>query len=249
MTPEVLPGLRIGNDVVDLGHPRCRRRPARDRLPRRILDSGEMEWFLEAPAGPGRLPRLWALWAGKETGFKVVSKLLGTPPVFEHRAFQVSFRSWTPMDESPESFELEGRVRWRELTIPLEGVSTPGFIHLVGWGKQGGPAPRPLLESAVQRVPSGAGPEDEGPPARARSSRLVRELAGARLASHLSARHPERFSGQPPRIQIPTSAERPGRTPPRVVVDGESRSDLDLSLSHHGRYLAWALLLDPGTGT
>jgi hypothetical protein len=236
--------LRIGNDVVDLTHPRCRSRPARDRLPPRILEPGEMAWFLDGSAGPARLRRLWSLWAGKETGFKVVSKLLGSPPTFEHQAFQVSWESWRPLEGSPGSLEMEGRVRWGDLAIALEGVCTPGFIHVVGWGRQGGLAPRPVLESAVQRVPPAGEPDGAEGPARSRSSGLVRELALVRLSRHLSARHPDRFEGKAPRIEIPISPDRPGRTPPRVFVDGEPCSDLDLSLSHHGGYVAWALLLD-----
>jgi hypothetical protein len=46
-------------------------------------------------------------------------------------------------------------------------------------------------------------------------------------------------------IEILTSRDRPGRTPPHIRVSGNDRSDLDLSLSHHGRYLAWALLVPP----
>jgi hypothetical protein len=56
-----------------------------------------------------------------------------------------------------------------------------------------------------------------------------------RLASHLGPSVP------PP--EILTSGRRPGRTPPVVEVDGVPLTGVDLSLSHHGRYVAWALLL------
>ncbi|MFW6200557.1 MAG: 4'-phosphopantetheinyl transferase family protein, partial [Gemmatimonadota bacterium] len=76
----------IGNDVVDLRDPRCRGKEADERFLRRVFTDDERRAIVEAtdPA-----PALWIRWAAKEAGFKVVTKLLGSPPPFEHRAFRV----------------------------------------------------------------------------------------------------------------------------------------------------------------
>ena len=283
-------GIRIGNDVVDLQHPRCRTRPPDDRLPRRILSSAEQAWLQEAPDEPGRLRRLWSLWAAKETAFKVVSKLRGTPPVFRHRAFRCDL---SEKRESRSLVHLEGTVRWdpsedtaRPVVVRVEGVATDHFVHLVGWNDIGQPNRPPCLEAGVEG--RSAQPIDEAPrahtdieapstpsdpevtpgrenesPAAARSERRdrasdasrhspssrgplsirARRVARARLASYLTRSQDE--GGPEPDIRIRTSETHPGRTPPRVVVDGRLRPDLDLSLSHHGRYVGWAFLVPP----
>jgi phosphopantetheinyl transferase (holo-ACP synthase) len=240
--------LRVGNDVVDLGHPRCRRRPSPDRLPRRISSGPELDWLDAAETSGARGRRLWSLWAAKETAFKVVSKIRGDPPVFHHRAFEVEL-----VERSGEEgiVRLEGLVSWSGVDVRVEGVATGTFVHLVGWG----PAPpgtgRPVLELGVEGHASTVGPVGDPvaqPPEAAegvqgRLSLRARQVARARLAGHLSLLGPTRRRASPHGIEILTSRERPGRTPPRLVVDGEPRPEVDLSLSHHGRYVGWAILL------
>ena len=267
--------LRIGNDVVDLEHPRCRTRPPDDRLPRRILTSRERAWLEEAPDEPSRLRRLWSLWAAKETAFKVVSKLRGTPPVFRHRAFRSDL---SEERESPDLVRLAGTVEWDPaqvdpgsssdaeghsaspptVTVRVEGVATGEFVHLVGWNDTGDPHRPPCLEAGVEgRAPGSDGPLAEssrdplpGPRRgplfereRRVASKRARQVAQARLGSYLVRGRED--GGPAPDITIRTSAARPGRTPPRVAVDGRLRPDLDLSLSHHGRYVGWAFLVPP----
>lgn len=241
---------RLGNDVVDLLHPRCRRRPEGDRLPLRILTLDEMEWFAEPSDPSRRLRRLWALWAAKETAFKVVSKVVGSPPVFHHQAFAA--RLGESVDGSGITSYI-GQVEWEGLDCRIEGMSTRQFLHLVGWNVPPGQTRPPRVELGVEgtgatdlhEVPD---EEDRKVGVRGALSLRARRVASARLASYLNRAHPgtgPEFSSE--RIRIITSSERPGRTPPRVWVDGEPRPDLDLTISHHGRYVGWAFLLpSPG---
>jgi hypothetical protein len=76
------------------------------------------------------------------------------------------------------------------------------------------------------------------------SSARVRLMARERLQIALAAREGLGLQ-QPPElpIEILTSGARPGRTPPRIRVAGKERPEFDLSLSHHGRFLAWVLFL------
>jgi len=250
--------LRIGNDVVDLEHPRCRARPPDDRLPRRILADTERAWLEKAPDEPSRLRRLWSLWAAKETAFKVISKLRGSPPVFRHRAFQSNLAA---KRESSGLVRLAGTVEWdsaqddpgspTRVTVRVEGVATEHFVHLVGWNDTGEPHRPPCLEAGVEgQTPGSPSPLAEpshGPVSGGGlrvASRRARQVAQARLGSYLGRDRED--EGPAPEITIRTSAARPGRTPPHVVVDGQPRPDLDLSLSHHGRYVGWAFLVPPG---
>jgi len=86
----VLPGLYrtfVGNDIVDLDDPRIKQAGNHDRFLERAFTPREREWV---SAQPHRSRALWSLWAGKEAGFKAVSKALGHPPVFVHRRFEIS---------------------------------------------------------------------------------------------------------------------------------------------------------------
>jgi phosphopantetheinyl transferase (holo-ACP synthase) len=237
--------IYVGNDVVDLTHPRCRHRPRGDRLPLRVLSPREMDWFAYPGDPQHRLRRLWSLWAAKETAFKVVSKLEGSPPVFRHREVEVLLSETGTPDGSTH---LRGRVQWRGHRCQVQGLATPRFLHMIGWGGDGAERDRPRVEVGVD----GWGEEEETAPptpserasgAHHVQSARARRLVQIRLASYLGPPVKDAQDRPTPRVRIDTSRNRPGRTPPRVLVDEELRPEIDLSISHHGRYVAWAFLV------
>lgn len=258
--------------MVDLRHPSCRERRPGDRFLRRVLAEEEHGWLEEGGPEEHRPLRLWSLWAAKEAAFKVVSKLGVPPPVFRHRGFVCSLE----VDEGRcrDVLCVRGLVRGPEVedaygpdgppaVVAVEGTSDGEHVHLVGWpqARDAGTLEAPPLETGL-----------EGSRERSTSLEDLRDLfselewEGIRTVAAAEARlrardrlagYLRRASGRPspPRVEIVTSGERPGRTPPRIRVDGTDRPDLDLSLSHHGRFVAWALLVplpstaDPGSAT
>jgi|GEM_PF-1314035 len=289
--------FRLGNDVVDLRHPSCRDREPGDRLLERVLTPAEREWLgsvaaagsvasapiraerpsssRHASASPDSwLVALWALWAAKETAFKVVSKMTGVPEVFRHQGFESSLE--VVRGECSGMVRIRGVVRGAEVPgrVEVEGSSDGEHVHLVGWagdavsGERSAGLPAPTLEVGLEASADRPG-DLEGfrshftefewagintvPAAEARlraRARLEAYLARAPQGSGPGGRqhHPSSSSGAPSPVEIITSGERPGRTPPRIRVDGSDRPDLDVSLSHHGRFVAWALLVPtPGS--
>jgi len=238
----------LGNDVVDLRHPRCRARPEDDRLPLRILTEAERGWREAAPEEEGRLRRLWALWAAKETAFKAVSKAAGQPPVFRHKEFVASIREWLDDDV----FHFSGIVHWRGHRCHIEGMATAEFLHMVGWigivpdrdHARGAESSPPLLEVGIEG--SGTEPaEEEG----SGLSGRVRRLACRRLASHLrrlGMGDDAGVNGHAPSIHIGSSGNGGRRRPPGVWVNDRPLHGVDLSISHHGRYVAWVFGLPTG---
>lgn len=79
--------ILVGNDVVDLSDPRCRGRAQDERFVDRVCAAPEGQ-AVRSSRDPDLA--LWILWAGKEAAFKVVTKVLGRPPVFEHARFVVA---------------------------------------------------------------------------------------------------------------------------------------------------------------
>ncbi|MDX1568780.1 MAG: 4'-phosphopantetheinyl transferase superfamily protein, partial [Longimicrobiales bacterium] len=101
---------RVGNDVVDLRHPRCQGKSRDRRFVERVFTFEEALVIYESE-DPDRA--VWRAWAAKEAAFKVVSKLMGDPPPFQHSAFQ---------------FSPEGRVTYRGTEIPVRIEERPDRI-------------------------------------------------------------------------------------------------------------------------
>jgi len=226
------PGAVVGNDIVDLLDPRTTGKHADHPFVARVLS--ENERAVLARAGDAATA-LWAWWAAKESAYKVASKLRGEPPVFVHAAFSVT---WT--DTGPERWS--GRVAWEELLIPVEvrragsairGVAAVGadiasVLHGAEllddppetWGERlAALLPRftPREADAVHSLPSA----------------VVRIRARRSLASALAVEERD--------LEIVCDPGVTGRRPPRVFLRGRP-AEADVSLSHHGSWVAWAVL-------
>jgi hypothetical protein len=254
--------LRVGNDVVDLEWVRDRlATPGREeRFLRRILSDEERATF-SALDHQEREARTWVAWAAKEAAFKIHTKLLGAPPVFRPAGYTARLDG--PSASSDPLVPLEVVVEWSGPHPDGSGRETPFSARLTGWSGDrflhlagvGAPAPLPTileaqLETGVEWIedpdlPPSPGAldrftETERAAMRSPLSTRVRILARSRIESHL-----QRLSGngEVVEVEIRTDPRVPGRSPPRIWIQGEPAPHLDLSLSHHGRCVAWALLI------
>lgn len=233
--------IRVGNDVVDLRDPQCLGKDSDERFIARVFSQDEARAIRDAP-----LPHLalWVRWAAKEAAFKVVTKLLGSPPPFEHAAFEVQADT-----VAEPSATLRGRVRYRGTRVGFTADRAPDRIHVLAThGAANGPDQRTHHE--VRLFPELAHysrPEwrtslrnrfsdQEWRAIHGPGSALVRLRARADLARVLEVEESE--------LEIVCEEGPPGRMPPRIVLRGEDYPG-DLSLSHHGRFLAWAFTM-PG---
>ena len=221
----------VGVDVVDLGVDDVRDRTGDARFLDRVFTDVEQA-RIRAAADPE--VELWSLWAAKEAAFKVASKVLGAPPVFRHRAFEVRDPPGTPVVA----------VTYRDRTFPVTTQVDPARVVVHAWSH---PASMILvcdmaLGEAEALLGVGEPFEDwqarrmapeERESAHSRASALVRILARRDAARHLEL--PEA------RLTIQCVPGPTGRRPPFLHLDGAPLADADVSLSHHGRRLAWAL--------
>ena len=221
-----------------------------DPLLDRILSPTERQWMEEADTGELWSMRLWALWAAKEAAYKVYCKLSAGGP-FLPRMLSCRLDAQETSDEAV--VRIRGVVRRRDgdLPVTVEGSSNRSFVHLIGWD---GAAVRPLhgrLEVGLEEVDL-AGPETQLEALRQyfspaewagvhsfRSAR-ARLVARERIRQHLPSAG---RGGEVGEVEILTPRGRPGQSPPSVWFGGREVPDLDLSLSHHGRFVAWALLV------
>lgn len=240
MTPTTF----VGNDVVDLDAPRMRGKAEDARFVARILDDVELA-AVRAAEDADR--ELWKLWACKEAAFKTATKVRGSPPTFAHAAFGVR------LDEpTPESAQRTGHVEYQELELPVMVVERRDVLHAVAYAH---PRTLPLREEiglglALLDEPSApwkAPLEElvhrlsrrEAEPVHSRESAAVRLAARAALADAMHVAEE--------RLEIVCEPGSPGRRPPAVLLDG-APTTADVSLSHHGRWIAWALHVEPERG-
>jgi phosphopantetheinyl transferase (holo-ACP synthase) len=221
----------VGNDVVDLTAPRAVGRSRDERFVARVFTELERAALLSADDPDGAL---WLAWAAKEAAYKVVSKIRGTPPVFVHRAFEVV---WAPGSR-------EGVVRYEGDAIPVVAEPDPagGYLHVLAHAPDD--SGRELRRTVERLDPPDSGraepldallerlTERERDAVHSVPSAAVRIGARAELAALLGL--------EVTRLEIVCRPGASGRRPPYVLVDG-SPAKVDVSLSHDGPWIAWAL--------
>ncbi len=244
---QVFPGslmkvVCVGNDVVDLENPRTYGRATDERFVDRVFDAEEQE-AIRAAADSDL--ELWSRWAAKEAGFKVISKLVGTPPLFVHRAFKVVWTSRDePADEAVEAVIREGSVRFQDYEVGVYVALRTGGIHAVAFAiPEGRPEhvhvePRvALLDSPTSRW---AGSLEELVPRfteRELDAVYSRESAAVRVGARADLARDLRVNED--RLEIICAPGPTSQRPPRVLLDGQ-QAEADVSLSHDGQWIAWA---------
>lgn len=235
--------LVVGNDVVDLTADRTRGKARNQRFLQRILDPVERAYVANSAEAD---LALWRLWAAKEAAYKIASKLLPEPPVFEHAAFGVR---WSADDAAAKGVRT-GTVRWQDVEVVVVVTHDGDHVHAVGHaGEPGGLAHAEERSLATIGVGLGrlddphalwAGSEDalrrrftprEADAVHSLASAAVRLAARDALAGALGVVEA--------RLEIVCAPGDKGRRPPWVFLDGAPAA-ADVSLSHDGPWLGWA---------
>jgi hypothetical protein len=224
----------LGNDLVDLRHPRLLRgqRDGFARLKARILSPEEIDWLAIEP----HPDRLWILWAAKEVAFKVRSKVESASSVFRPREFTASL-SVTAGDEGWR--DVRGRVSGGGMEVALRGWMSPQYVHLIGSSGRELPS---QAEMGVERIPIEVELDALRDHFSSREWRCIRSVPSAWVRILAKRRLLDLLGGAPEGLEIVTSERHPGERPPRVLICGKESMEVDVSLSHHGRYVAWAVL-------
>lgn len=217
----------LGNDVVDLRDPDSRPESFRPRFDERVYADLERRAIARDPRP---LTRRWAHWAAKEAAYKL-ARQLDPGFIFAPRRLVARF-------EPPAAAAgVRRSVRRGRLALPavagmtgveveLKSFETPERVHVIAvpvgadWE-----AVESVVESVVESAvelrgdAAGAGGAD--------ASLAVRRLARREVGRSLAV----------PEARL--SIGRRGRVP-ILELDGQATS-LALSLSHHGRWIAYAM--------
>lgn len=200
----------VGNDVVDLRDPETDPNTLHPRFDGRVFTPSERSWL---SASPDISRARWTLWAAKEAAYKLARKLV-PETIFSPVRFVVDFEPATPHGSGVEQRrDRRGLVRLGEREFAVRVTGARDWVHAVAT-RSGERGQRPL--AGLARLE----------PVEACASRGVRELACDAIARRLRL--------APGELEV----RKRGRVP-HLLVRGRPVA-LDLSLSHHGAFVAFA---------
>jgi len=225
----------VGNDVVDLEDPRTRGRHEDRRFVARVLGPDERGMFASED---DPFTGFWAAWAAKEAAYKVASKLRGSPPVFAHAAFAVRWSDASPLPR-------HGHVSWEDLRVPVEIYRHESAVHAIA--AFGGDVRHTIqgLEAigAAAAADGGGRLEDLLDAFTEREADAIHSVASALVRIRARRALADALRVDESALEIVCDPGVRGRRPPRVLLRGQP-APADVSLSHHGAWIAWAVLLD-----
>ena len=229
----------VGNDVVDLQAESTSRKTEDLRFMRRVFTARERQRIQNHPDPE---ISLWMHWAAKEAAYKVISKLHKPRPVFAHAQFEVDLKR----DEEQGLFsnKVHAIVKHRAMKFEIFFHHGQDSVHAIAYHPFGSGLDEFEMQSGQYCISDedlslwennswlqSHFTEDELLSCVRSESALVRFFTKKALAEHLNF-HESQI--QIIRPQIPDNYQ-----PPYLLIDGR-RSETDISLSHHGRFVAWA---------
>lgn len=236
--------LLLGNDIVDLNEAGVSGKSKDTRFLSRVFSEQEQATISDA-ANPDLT--LWVLWAAKETAYKIVSKLT-SPPVFAHQNFEGIIKKVVESGQNPAI--VSGQVRYATYVIELEAKCDLEYVHALGTFVKTGRLSDYSVCINTKELTSDESMQWQNDAA-LRKDFTKKELASIHHANSALVRSyckqdiAERLKIDSSRLQIirPTREKKP--QPPYLLLDNK-RSKLDISLSHHGKWLAWAYSMPTG---
>lgn len=213
----------VGNDIVDLSHPLAKAKSLDTRFRKRVF-LPEEEIILQRDIQSDAM--LWALWTGKEAGYKASQKIRGDIPAIP-KLYRVQFdgtAEGVPDSRHPGARLLLGTVTTPLGNMSLETLLTPDYVHSLAatFSTLAGQA----IVWKVERMPfaENLSPADE--------SFFIRAAAKRRLCRYLPGSRPGDF-------EIRRAKGHRGLGPPCVYFHKQA-SSIDISLSHDGAFAAYA---------
>ncbi len=175
------------------------------------------------PGGQDRL--LWLFWAAKEAAYKAASKVSGNLS-FIPRRFEVILDGFDQGAWENGGKEFRGVVMTPALPVYFEGSGRGDYVQVIA-ATQSGVLKEVISGLDLLEDESACGSRDS-------ASRKARRAAISALALHAGLDSAE--------IEIRRERLEGGSLGPPVVCRQGERLPYDLSLSHHGRFVAYAFV-------
>jgi len=224
--------LLAGNDIVDLSHHSTHEKWRDHRFVARVCSADEQQ-CIQSASDPNLT--LWKIWSAKETLFKIVSKLQ-TPPVFSHKKFIITLLDGNRM----------AHATYHDCTIEVQFIVKNNVLHAGAVSSTTGAPSSMHYHMALAPLPPNL-PEDmeklddftewERESLHKWESVVVRRQLKEELRQRLGVKLSD--------LQIIRPQVSHKSCPPYVVLHGARIPNIDISLSHHGKWVGWALVIIP----
>lgn len=223
--------IKIGNDIVDLE--RSPKHKAQDqRFMQRVFTPQEQAAILEAK-DPETL--LWLFWAAKEAAYKAISKI-DSPPVFSHKLFEVSL--------SPDKYWV---VKYQEhIAKCYTHIVENQLVHVICVLYETQQNTLSLKTQCHQNIhkiskqeqlywQDGANLENAFSATELESiNHPESAIARCKLKDHIEQQKQWPID----EIEVIRPSKNKKMHPPYLLYQG-NKTEIDISLSHHGAYVAW----------
>ena len=220
--------IHVGNDIVDLKTPEAMGKSEDIRFIKRVLTPYEQQ-MVQHSEHPDTL--IWALWAAKETAFKAISK---SAPDVSSAPRRYPVQNLVKFDSDKISSTLCGVVDSPHGSVTVKAFITEEYVHCIGVAGSAN-----SLESiaygmdriSMDKTNTGIIPGSES--ISKQESLAVRRLAKKDIASYLQLKEQD--------IQIIRHKTQNRLNPPKVYTKGKTKN-MEISLSHDGRFAAYAFI-------
>lgn len=225
--------LYVGNDIVDLEEEGVKGEvPHHKRFMQRVF-SMEEQSLIACSSRPNET--LWSFWAAKETAYKIIKKI-SPGVIFSHLFFRVTFL------EQDKANLQDLVVNYHGYAVRISICHKRGYIHAVGTLREADSAEAPHAPySGVQVYPSGSSEnyhdflhkffnDEEIKSIGAPESAWVRYFFKRDLADKMGFD----FSD----LSLVRHRMDQKWSQPLVYSEG-ALLPVDVSLSHHGKWVAW----------
>lgn len=221
----------IGNDIVDLTDPENKRKIRDTRFINRVLTPGEQK-LIHASRSPGSM--LWSIWACKEAAYKALSKARSNEDKVSSSPLRYSVSFDKPFTfksgAAGQTRVYPGKVAGPECSIPVRVVRKQGYVHAVAaTGSEDAVGCVMWTVCKINLKRSEVTP--------AMRSLLVRKALKMRLAKNLGIDTKDMEIIRP---------ESDGKIGPPLLMIGGKISDIEVSLTHDGQYVAYAYAFREG---
>jgi phosphopantetheinyl transferase (holo-ACP synthase) len=228
--------LHVGNDIVDLIATDVGGKSQDKRFTDRVFCLSEQH-IISTAALPDRA--LWALWAAKESAYKIYAKRTSNP-AFSHRKFVCRPRTAGDFSRKKQvslTVDCPG-----DLSVDIQLELYDSNIHACGTACSDVKSARHWMLNGIEKIDPRVADSmtdpgltqqfsaAERPSIKTFQSAQVRVALKRALAVHLKV--------DAAQLQIIRPSHKGKPRPPYLLIDDQP-SLIDISLSHHGRWVAW----------
>lgn len=234
--------LLTGNDVVDLTKSNKTSKSQDLRFLSRVFTDKEQK-IIFSSNNPEKV--LWLLWSGKESAYKLISKIKYPVP-FSHKKFRITLNQSTTGDINSTPFQVKLKAYYEQYSFDLESSGDGNRLHTIAIYRNGAMSNAPTVFSNC-RISDKDELDYWSSQDRLSQFFTKEELASIAYPYSAAVRHDlKNYIAKTMNLNIrqlqiirPKMQNRP--MPPFLLIDGE-KSEIDISISHHGHWIGWVAL-------